>query len=130
MKSLSGIMSHESQNQYLASCRACYPSRNRFGKSAMIDEVGDTPGWERKHTIKALNGKVSHGASAQKRGSRPIYTEAEICVIALDLETQRAAVWQAPQADFTTLVRQLRAASWHTCARRSRKDPQVQRSPA
>lgn len=74
-------MSQKSQNQYLASCRARYPSRNRLGKSAMIDEVSDTLGWNRKHTIKALNGKVSHGKSAQKRGSKPIYTEAEICVI-------------------------------------------------
>jgi hypothetical protein len=70
MKSLSGIMSQTSQNQYLASCRARYPSRNRQGKSAMIDEVSDTLGWDRKHTIKALNGKVSHGKCALKRGSK------------------------------------------------------------
>jgi hypothetical protein len=52
-----------------------------LGKSAMIDEVSDTLGWDRKHTIKALNGKVSHGKSAKKRGSKPIYTEQEIRVI-------------------------------------------------
>jgi hypothetical protein len=45
MKSLSGIMSQKSQNQYLANCRARYPSRNRVGKSAMIDKVRDTLGW-------------------------------------------------------------------------------------
>jgi len=59
MKTLSGIMSHQSKEEYLESCRVRYPSRNRVGKSAMIDEVSDTLGWERKHTIKALNGKVS-----------------------------------------------------------------------
>jgi hypothetical protein len=59
MKTLSGIMSEQSKEQYLESCRARYPSRNRAGKSAMIDEVGDVFGWERKHTIKALNGQDS-----------------------------------------------------------------------
>lgn len=74
-------MSQKSKNQYLESCRVRYPSRNRAGKSAMIDEVSDTLGWERKHTIKALNGKVSLGKKAAKRGSKPIYSEAEKAVI-------------------------------------------------
>jgi hypothetical protein len=43
----------------------------------MIDEVSDTLGWDRKHTIKALNGKVSLGRKAKKRGSKPIYGEIE-----------------------------------------------------
>lgn len=47
----------------------------------MIDEVSDTLGWDRKHTIKALNGKVSLGELARKRGSKPIYTEEEKQVI-------------------------------------------------
>ena len=70
MKTLSGIMSHQSKEEYLENCRARYPSRNRTGKSTMIDEVSDAFGWERKHTIKALNGKVSLGAKAKKRGSK------------------------------------------------------------
>lgn len=74
-------MSKQSKEQYLESCRARYPSRNRAGKSAMIDEVSDTLGWERKHAIKALNGKVSLGVKAQQRGSKPTYTEAEKEVI-------------------------------------------------
>lgn len=75
MKALSEIMSNTSKQQYLESCRARYPSRNRAGKSKMIDEVSDTFGWNRKHTIKALNNKVSLGKSANKRGTKPIYTE-------------------------------------------------------
>ena len=71
MKLLSGIMSQKSKEEYLESCRARYPSRNREGKSAMIDEVSDIMGWERKHTIKALNGNVSLGLQARKRGSKP-----------------------------------------------------------
>jgi len=47
----------------------------------MIDEVSDVFGWERKHTIKALNEKVSLGARAQKRGSKPTYGAVEIEVI-------------------------------------------------
>ncbi len=41
----------------------------------MIDEVSDTFGWDRKHAIKALNGKVCLGQGARKRGSKAIYTE-------------------------------------------------------
>jgi len=47
----------------------------------MIDEVSDTLGWDRKHAIKALNGKVSLGQGAGKRGSKATYTEAEKDVI-------------------------------------------------
>lgn len=75
MKALSEIMSNTSKQQYLESCRARYPSRNKAGKSKMIDEVSDTLGWNRKHTIKALNGQVSLGKAANKRGSKPTYTE-------------------------------------------------------
>ena len=81
MKTLSGIMSNQSQHEYLESARARYPGRNNIGKSAMIDEVSDTLGWSRKHTIKALNGQVSLGDRATKRGSKPIYGDAEKDVI-------------------------------------------------
>jgi len=47
----------------------------------MIDEVSDTMGWSRKHTIKALNGQVSLGNKANKRGSKPTYGDAEKEVI-------------------------------------------------
>lgn len=74
-------MSHQAKEEYLESSRVRYPGRSRAGKSAMIDEVSDTLGWDRKHTIKALNGKVSLGKKAKKRGSKPTYTEAEKTVI-------------------------------------------------
>ena len=47
----------------------------------MIDEVSDTLGWDRKHAIKALNGKVSLGKKATRRGSKPTYSEADKSVI-------------------------------------------------
>lgn len=47
----------------------------------MIDEVSDTLGWDRKHTIKALNGKVTLGQKAKKRGSKPTYGETERAII-------------------------------------------------
>ena len=75
MKLLSEIMSKPSKTQYLESCRARYPSRNRGGKSRMIDEVSDTMGWDRKHTIKALNGKVHLGSNANKRGRKSTYIQ-------------------------------------------------------
>jgi hypothetical protein len=81
MKTRSGIMSKTSREQYLESCRRRYSSRNRQGKSAMIDEVSDALGWDRKHTIKALNGKVALGKQARRRGSKPSYGEQERSVI-------------------------------------------------
>lgn len=52
-----------------------------MGRSAMIDEVSETLGWERKHTIKALNGKVTLGVKAQRRGSKATHGEEERCII-------------------------------------------------
>lgn len=59
MQTTTGIMSQKSKAEYLESCRARHPDRNRAGKSAMIGEVSDTLRWDRKHAIKALNRKVS-----------------------------------------------------------------------
>lgn len=81
MKTLSGIMSNQSKQEYLESARARYPSRNRQGKGKMISEISDTFGWTRKHTIKALNGKVNFGKKAKKRGRKATYQEAEKTVI-------------------------------------------------
>ncbi len=47
----------------------------------MIDEIMDAFGWDRKHTIKALNGKVTLGNKAKKRGSKPIHGEEERAII-------------------------------------------------
>ena len=74
-------MSNKSKEEYLESARSRYPSRNRIGKSKMIDKVIDTLGWNRKHTIKALNGQVTLGVKAKKRGSKPTYQEAEKQII-------------------------------------------------
>jgi hypothetical protein len=81
MKTLSGIMSQKSKIEYMESCLARYPGRNRAGKSTMFDQVSDTLGWERKHAIKALNGRVSLGQGARKRGSKATYSEGEKRVI-------------------------------------------------
>jgi hypothetical protein len=89
MNTLSGIMSKTSKEEYLESCRRRYVSRNRQGKSAMIDEVSDALGWDRKHTIKALNGKVALGRQAKRRGSTPSHGEAERAVI--------VAIWKASE---------------------------------
>ncbi len=59
MKIRSGVTSHTSQEDYLEKGPERYPSRSRAGRSAMIDEVSNTLGWDRKHTLKALNRQVS-----------------------------------------------------------------------
>ena len=47
----------------------------------MIDEVSDTLGWDRKHTLKALNRQVSQAKKARRRGSKPTHGPAEQAVI-------------------------------------------------
>lgn len=74
-------MSKESKQEYLAWCRSRYPRRNAAGKGLMLDEVCKTFGWSRKHATKALNGQVSRGGSAGKRGARPRYGQAEAEVV-------------------------------------------------
>lgn len=81
MKSLTGIMSQKSEDEYLESCPARYPGRNRRRKSAMIEEVSDTFDWRRKHTIKALNAKFTLGKKTRKRHSKKIYGQAKIAII-------------------------------------------------
>jgi hypothetical protein len=81
MKTLSGIMSNQSKQEYLESARARYSSRNRQGKGKMISEISDTFGWTRKHTIKALNGKANFGKKAKKRGRKATYGNAEQTVL-------------------------------------------------
>ena len=81
MKTLTGIMSQKSKNDYLESCRVRYRSRNRAGRSLMIDEVSDVFGWDRKHTIKALNGQVCLAKNSAKRGSKPIYSDEQKAII-------------------------------------------------
>ena len=104
MKTLSGIMSEQSKREYLESSRARYPSRNRAGKSRMIDEVSDVFGWDRKHTIKALNSQVSLGSHAKKRGSKPTYGPAESEVI--------VAIWRLSEQPCGLRLKATLPAGW------------------
>ncbi len=81
MKRKPGQMSGEAKEQYIEGCRARYLRRNRQGKSALIDEVVEMQGWDRKHAIKVLNGKAGFGKAAQKRGSKPSYGDEEKAII-------------------------------------------------
>jgi len=58
----------------------------------MIDEVSETLGWERKHTIKVLNGKVTLGVKAQTRGSKATHGEEERAALRGATEGNPAAV--------------------------------------
>ena len=91
-------MSEKSKQEYLETRRLQYPSRNRTGKSAMVDEVSDTFGWSRKHTIKALNKQVRLGSKAKKRGRKPIYGEPEKMVI--------VDIWKSSEQPCGVLLKQ------------------------
>ena len=64
----------------------------------MIDEVSDVLGWNRKHAIKALNGKVSLGKTAKRRGSKATYSEAEKVVI--------VEIWKSSERPCGTRLKQ------------------------
>jgi hypothetical protein len=55
----------------------------------MISELSEVMGWDRKHTIKALNGKVSQGRKAKKRGSKVRCSEEEKRII--------VGIWKASE---------------------------------
>ena len=106
----------------------------------MIDEVSDVLGWERKHTIKALNGKVSLGLQSKKRGSKPTYgpIEMEVIIAIWRLSEQPCGVrlkatlpeWLASyqsQPPFSPLRSGPKAASRHS---RQKQIPSSDRTPA
>jgi hypothetical protein len=63
-----------------------------------MDEVSDVLGWDRKHTIKALNGKVSLGKKARRRGSKATHSEAEKAVI--------VGIWKSSEQPCGTRLKQ------------------------
>jgi hypothetical protein len=81
MKQPESVMSKRSKDEFLEWCRQRYPRRDRRGKSRMLDEVCESFGWERKHAIKALNGKVALGGRAGRRGKPRIYGGGEAEVV-------------------------------------------------
>ncbi len=64
----------------------------------MIDEVSDTLGWDRKHTIKALNGQVTLGKQAKRRGSKPRHGVKGQAII--------AAIWKHSEQPCGTRLKQ------------------------
>ena len=117
MQTISGIMSQKSKTEYLESCGMRYPNRNRAGRSAMIDEVSDVLGWDRKHAIKALNGKVSLGKKARRRGSKAIHSEAEKAVI--------VGIWKSSEQPCGTRLKQT-LPPWLPTSLHPSENPQLQ----
>jgi hypothetical protein len=81
MKQPESVMSQRSKEEYLEWCRERYPRRDRHGKGRMLDEVCEAFGWDRKHAIKALNGKVCLGRQAKRRGKPRTYGPGEAEVV-------------------------------------------------
>jgi len=71
-------MSKNSQREVLLKMRERYEGRGREGRSKLIDEVCAMCGYERKHAIKVLNGRLPIAGEGQRRGGpRRRYGEAE-----------------------------------------------------
>lgn len=81
MKRKTGSMSQTSTEELIRNRRKSYSQRNRAGKSQMITEIANTLGWDRKHTIKVLNGKCWNKKPTEERKSRAKYGEAESRII-------------------------------------------------
>ena len=76
-------MSDTGKQEYLSGARARYGRRTREGKSRLLDEVCEALGWERKHAIKALNGKRSTGSRRGRSGRKKDYGTDVAEVVAL-----------------------------------------------
>jgi hypothetical protein len=71
-------MSESSKREVLLKMRERYVGRGREGRSKLIDEVCAMCGYERKHAIKVLNGKLAIAGGVVRRGGpRRRYGEAE-----------------------------------------------------
>ncbi len=73
----------------------------------MIDEVSDTLCRDRKHAVKALNGRDAHDKHAKRRGSKPTYGPTEQAAHRRHLEALRAALLCPRHANPAALDRQL-----------------------
>lgn len=83
-------MSQNSKRELLLRMRERYAGRGREGRSKLIDEVCELCGYERKHAIKVLNGKlVVAGGRRRRGGPRRRYGEAERGVL--------KAIWLAAE---------------------------------
>jgi len=75
-------MSQSSKREILFKMRERYRGRGRVGRSKLIDELCEMCGYERKHAIKLLNGKLPIIGEARRRGGpRRRYGEPEKTVL-------------------------------------------------
>ncbi len=71
-------MSEKSRGEVLLRMRERYAGRGREGRSKLIDEVCALCGYERKHAIKVLNGRLAIAGGKRRRGGpRQKYGEEE-----------------------------------------------------
>ena len=75
-------MSQNSKREVLLKMRERYVGRGREGRSKLIQEVCELCGYDRKHAIKLLNGKLPIAGGCQRRGGpRRCYGEPETAVL-------------------------------------------------
>jgi hypothetical protein len=75
-------MSQRSKREVLEKMRERYARRGREGRGKLIDEVCAMCGYERKHAIKVLNGRLPMGGAGRRRGGpRLRYGDAERAVL-------------------------------------------------
>ena len=70
-------MSQKIREELLPRLRQRYSSRNREGRTRILDELCEQFGYSRKHAIKLMAGKAGWGGDpAKRKGRPPIYDEA------------------------------------------------------
>jgi hypothetical protein len=70
-------MSCESRSEYISVQKRRYRRAGKTYKTRLLDEVCEVCGYERKHTIKLLNGSLK--ASSVRRGRKSEYETPELC---------------------------------------------------
>lgn len=79
---MSQKMSQTSKREVVLKMRERYARRGREGRSRLLDEVCELCGYERKHAVKLLNGKLPVvGGKRRRGGPRPHYGEPEKAVL-------------------------------------------------
>ena len=75
-------MSTKVREELLPRMRQRYVSRNKAGKSRLIDDACEQVGYSRKHAIKLLGAKCGGGGNPEvRKGRPPVYDEEDLAVL-------------------------------------------------
>jgi len=109
-------MSYESKQEVVRRMRWRYKGRGRQGRSALIEQLCELCGYERKYAIKLLNGQAEgKRAGARRGGAQTALWRRRAGGSQGDLAGGRTALWQAAQRSSQAVVATLRKGEGRSC---------------